>query len=230
MSQYQAFIEDGGYSDPLLWLANGWAFVKQHEIKAPLYWLSEPGDTSGPPVLFTLAGDRSAHPNEPVCHLSYYEADAFATWLSHQGEAWQGARLPSEFEWEAAVKRLDPDFDQVRANLLRPAKSTGEPTDFLAGSPLHPLPARACRNGSAILQSCGDLWEWTSSHYEPYPGYRPFEGDLMEYNGKFMDNQRVLRGGSCASPVDHLRPTYRNFWPASTRFQFSGFRLSRSRT
>ena len=150
--------------------------------------------------LWTLSGVRAVDPDEPVCHVSFYEADAYARW--------KGARLPTEREWEHA------------------ARVSGFPGgNFLDSGALHPVPAGA--GGSALLQMGGDLWEWTSNHYEPYPGYKPFEGPLVEYNGKFMDNVRVLRGGSCATPANHIRASYRNFWAADTRFQFTGIRLAK---
>jgi formylglycine-generating enzyme required for sulfatase activity len=150
-------------------------------------------------------------PEEPVAHVSFYEADAYARWRSEQGGAWSGCRLPTEKEWEHGAR--SSGFDPALGNLLDRGK-------------LHPAPASA--NGQRLQQTAGDLWEWTTSHYEPYPRYQAFEGALMEYNGKFMDNQRVLRGGSCATPESHIRVSYRNFWPADTRFQLSGIRLAKS--
>ena len=189
--EYQEFIDDGGYTNPLLWLSNGWAKVRDEGWTAPLYW--EDGK------VWTLSGAREIDPDEPVCHVSFYEADAYARW--------KGARLPTEREWEHG------------------ARTSGFPGEgnFLDSGLLHPRAA----SGSGLLQMGGDVWEWTTSHYEPYPGYRPFEGALMEYNGKFMDNQRVLRGGSCATPANHIRASYRNFWPADARFQFTGIRLAK---
>ncbi|MFP5288682.1 MAG: ergothioneine biosynthesis protein EgtB [Thermoanaerobaculia bacterium] len=189
--EYREFIDDGGYSNPLLWLSNGWAKVREEGWTAPLYW--EDGK------VWTLSGAREIDPDEPVCHVSFYEVDAYARW--------KGARLLTEREWEHA------------------ARTSGFPGDgnFLDSGLLHPRAA----NGDGLAQMGGDVWEWTTSHYEPYPGYRPFEGALMEYNGKFMDNQRVLRGGSCATPANHIRASYRNFWPADARFQFTGIRLAK---
>lgn len=198
--EYLEFMADGGYEQPLLWLSNGWAEVKAHGWQAPLYW--ERSD-DGAWWNWTLAGLRPVDPDEPVGHVGFYEAEAYARWV--------GARLPTEREWEHAARTAG--FDLHTGNLL----------DDLAGSALHPRVA----TGDGVLQTAGELWQWTTSHYEPYPGYRPFDGDLMEYNGKFMDNQRVLRGGSWATPRDHLRASYRNFWPGGTRFQATGIRLAR---
>jgi ergothioneine biosynthesis protein EgtB len=195
-AEYLEFMADGGYRNPLLWLSNGWARVKDQDWTAPLYWEEDDGRWR----LWTLAGVRDVDPDEPVCHVSFYEAEAYARW--------RGARLPTEREWEHA------------------ARLSGLPgANYLDSGALHPRPAGA--DGGGLLQMGGDLWEWTSSHYEPYPGYRPFEGPLMEYNGKFMDNVRVLRGGSCATPASHIRASYRNFWAADTRFQLSGIRLAK---
>jgi ergothioneine biosynthesis protein EgtB len=194
--EYLEFMADGGYRNPLLWLSNGWAKVKEQGWTAPFYW-EEDGDGWR---LWTLSGVRDVDPDEPVCHVSFYEAEAYARW--------RGTRLPTEREWEHA------------------ARVSGFPGgNFLDSGALHPVPAG--KDGSGLLQMGGDLWEWTSNHYEPYPGYKPFEGPLMEYNGKFMDNVRVLRGGSCATPANHIRASYRNFWAADTRFQFSGIRLAK---
>lgn len=202
--EYLAFVEDGGYRDPLLWLSNGWATVKEEGWESPLYWeRGEDGWQS-----WTLAGNRPLDLDEPVCHVSFYEADAYATWRARQEP---GIRLPTEREWEHGARQAG--FTAKDANLLE-------------SGAFHPRAVSAA-NGS-LAQTAGDLWEWTSSHYEPYPGYQPFGGSLMEYNGKFMDNQRVLRGGSCATPASHIRVSYRNFWPANTRFQFTGIRLARS--
>jgi ergothioneine biosynthesis protein EgtB len=205
--EYLEFMADGGYTNPLLWLSNGWAKVQDQGWTAPLYW-EKNTDPGGPDNggwrSWTLSGDCGVDPDEPVCHVSFYEADAYARW--------KGARLPTEREWEHAA-RLD-GF---------PGPGT---SNFLDTGALHPRPAVSEDTGS-LRQMGGDLWEWTSSHYEPYPGYRPFEGPLMEYNGKFMDNVRVLRGGSCATPADHIRASYRNFWAGETRFQLTGIRLAR---
>ncbi|MBV8200032.1 MAG: ergothioneine biosynthesis protein EgtB [Acidobacteria bacterium] len=217
--EYLEFIAAGGYGDPLLWLANGWGRARDAGWSAPLYW--ERGAEDGRWRQWTLAGVRDLDLDEPVCHVSFYEADAFARWRARAGGPWTGARLPTEREWEHAA---------------RTSGFPGEPANFLDPRVLHPMAARAANGrprspagtGGPLAQMGGDLWEWTTNHYEPYPGYRPFDGALMEYNGKFMDNQRVLRGGSCATPADHIRPSYRNFWPPDTRFQFTGIRLAAS--
>jgi ergothioneine biosynthesis protein EgtB len=168
--EYQAFIADGGYRRSEFWLSDGWARVQEENWQAPLYWLK---DGDGHESVFTLSGVQSLDPHAPVEHVSFYEAAAYA--------AWAGARLPTEFEWEASA----PSFDH------------------------------------------GEVWEWTRSSYDPYPGFKPFEGVAAEYNGKFMVGQMVLRGGSTATPPGHIRPSYRNFFPAQARWQFSGIRLAK---
>ncbi|HBL29064.1 MAG TPA: ergothioneine biosynthesis protein EgtB [Acidobacteria bacterium] len=198
--EYLAFMAAGGYRNPLLWLSNGWAKVRDEGWTAPLYW-EKTGEGDDTWSHWTLAGDRPVDPDEPVGHVSFYEADAYARW--------QGVRLPTEREWEHAA---------------RLSGFPGEGANFLDSGALHPRPASP---HAGLQQMGGDLWEWTTSHYEPYPGYRPFEGPLMEYNGKFMDNVRILRGGSAATPANHIRPGYRNFWAADTRFQLTGIRLAR---
>ena len=177
-----------------LWLADGWAAVQRHGWCAPLYWSRDGAGWSQ----FTLAGPRALEEAEPVVHVSYFEADAYARWA--------GARLPSEEEWEAAAEGVPADGS------------------FADGGRLHPAPARA---GEGLRQLLGDVWEWTRSAYAPYPGYRPEAGALGEYNGKFMVSQLVLRGGSCATPPGHVRPSYRNFFYPDARWQFSGVRLAR---
>lgn len=189
------FMAGGGYRRPELWLSEGWARVQEGRWSAPLYWDALAGGSWGQ---FTLAGARPVDPGEPVCHVSYFEADAFARWA--------GARLPTEFEWEV----LAAD---------RPVRGR-----FLDPGALHPCPPE---DGSQSL--FGDVWQWTSSSYGPYPGYQPGAGALGEYNGKFMANQYVLRGGSCVTPPGHARATYRNFFPAAARWAFSGLRLARNR-
>jgi len=190
--EYLQFIEDGGYSEPSLWLSDGWATICELEWKAPLYWRLDQDERS----TFTLSGRRDLRLDEPVTHLSYYEADAFARWA--------GARLPSEAEWEIA------------------AGSELKEGNFVESGLFHPRPRQTSSH-----QFFGDTWEWTQSPYGPYPGFRPPEGALGEYNGKFMANQMTLRGGSCATPRSHVRATYRNFFPPDARWQFSGLRLAR---
>jgi ergothioneine biosynthesis protein EgtB len=192
--EYRAFISDGGYRRPELWLSDGWAEIVAERRERPLYWGAE--------TLFTLDGERPIVDDEPVAHVSYYEADAFARWAD--------ARLPTEMEWEAAVAAVPPGGDDNLADTQA----------------FHPRPATGDAPG-AFRQIYGDVWEWTASAYAPYPGYRAAPGALGEYNGKFMSAQMVLRGGSCATPRSHIRPSYRNFFPAAARWQFSGIRLAR---
>jgi ergothioneine biosynthesis protein EgtB len=192
--EYLAFLEDGGYDRPDHWLSDGWATVRAEAWRAPLYWRRE-GDGWWQ---YTLAGYRPVDPAEPVTHLSYYEADAYARWAD--------ARLPTEAEWEVAA-----------------ADATVAGTCLDDGH-FHPVAAPAGRGPTQML---GDVWEWTQSAYSSYPGFRPAEGALGEYNAKFMSGQMVLRGGSCATPRDHARRSYRNFFPPAARWQFSGLRLAR---
>lgn len=194
--EYLEFMRDGGYANPLLWLSDGWTAVQTNGWHAPLYWEEHDGEWH----LFTLGGMRPVDPHEPVCHISYFEADAYARWA--------GARLPSEAEWEIATA------DAARAG------------NFMESERYHPA-APAGQADAPLQQVFGDAWEWTKSAYEPYPGYRAPEGPLGEYNSKFMCSQLVLRGGSCATPESHIRPTYRNFFPPDARWQFSGVRLAR---
>ncbi len=208
-AEWLAFVDDGGYRKPLLWLSNGWATVQQHGWQAPLYW-----DLDGDRWRrWTLRGYVDVDPHAPVCHVSFYEADAFARWYGEQLADWRHARLPRESEWEHAARV--GGFDQAGGNLL---DDDVERCAFDVDAP-------AARAAGKLQQLAGDAWEWTQSHYEPYPGYRPFAGALTEYNGKFMDNQRVLRGGSFATPRSQARLCYRNFWPPETRFQATGVRL-----
>jgi ergothioneine biosynthesis protein EgtB len=195
--EYLEFISDHAYERPEFWLSEGWEAVNRQGWEAPLYWERDPADSSGWRV-FTL---RGWHPlstllNTPVCHVSFFEADAFARW--------KGCRLPTESEWEIAASDRP-----IYGNLLETRR-------------LHP----AVASGNDLEQLFGDCWEWTASPYTGYPGYKPLPGALGEYNGKFMSGQMILRGGSCITPATHLRPTYRNFFPAGTRWQFSGIRLA----
>jgi ergothioneine biosynthesis protein EgtB len=199
--QYVEFIQDGGYRRPELWLSAGWQQVQQHNWQAPLYWHYRDGGW----CQFTLAGLAPVDPLQPVCHVSYFEADAFARWAR--------SRLPTEAEWEVAAEEV-PIAGNFADRLLQDSKA------------LHPS-ARP-QHEQAPRQMFGDVWEWTASPYVAYPGFVPSEGALGEYNGKFMCNQFVLRGGSCATPQDHIRRTYRNFFPPEARWQFSGIRLARS--
>ena len=198
--EFMAFIEDGGYETPTLWMDEGWARVVARQWRAPLYW--ERGE-DGRWWHFTLGGLRPVREDEPVCHVSWYEADAYARWA--------GARLPTEFEWETLAREYAVDGNFVETGRLHPA-------------PLAP-PGDAERSPRA-RRLFGDVWEWTLSPYAPYPGYRPPEGAIGEYNGKFMCNQFVLRGGSCATAADHVRATYRNFFHPHARWQFAGLRLA----
>ena len=193
--EYLAFIDDGGYRRPELWLSEGWDWVAANSIVAPLYWQRDAENW----LEFGLHGVVPMDARAPVCHVSLYEADAYARWA--------GVRLPSEAEWEVAA--------------------SGRPVEgnFIDSGALAPQPANTATAGPAQL--FGDVWEWTQSAYAPYPGYRPHVGAIGEYNGKFMCNQHVLRGGSCVSPRSHLRVTYRNFFPAAARWQFTGIRLAR---
>jgi ergothioneine biosynthesis protein EgtB len=202
-SEFLAFMADDGYDRPELWLSDGWATVGAREWNAPGYW--QPSD--GGWKVMTLSGQLDVRPDEPVCHLSYYEADAFARWM--------GARLPSEFEWEVAAAGRS-----VSGNLLESGRFHPSPM---------PTPATSDSPGrdAGPEQMFGDVWEWTHSAYAAYPGFRALGDAFAEYNGKFMCNQNVLRGGSCATPTDHIRATYRNFFFPDSRWQFSGVRLAR---
>jgi ergothioneine biosynthesis protein EgtB len=203
--EYIAFIEDNGYARPEFWLSLGWMTINEQRWQAPLYWTKRDGAWWN----FTLSGFRPVDESEPVTHVSYFEADAYANWA--------GARLPTEFDWERAA--LDCPIEG----------------NFVENELFHPVPVAVASAVSAdklmqrqhLHQMFGDVWEWTRSAYSPYPGYRAAPGALGEYNGKFMCNQYVLRGGSCATSRTHIRRTYRNFFQPEKRWQFTGIRLAR---
>jgi len=191
--EYREFIRDGGYQKHHLWLSDAWSIIQQEGWERPLYW-SEDLESH-----FTLAGEQAIDPHAPLCHVSFYEADAFARWA--------GYRLPTEAEWEQAAKQV-----AIEGN-------------FQDDEVFQPLGLNKRHKG--LNQLFGDVWEWTASPYSAYPGYTPPSGAVGEYNGKFMCNQMVLRGGSCATPKDHIRPSYRNFFYPHSRWQFSGIRLAK---
>jgi ergothioneine biosynthesis protein EgtB len=195
--EFIAFIEDNGYARPEFWLSLGWMTVNEQRWQAPLYWTKHEGAWWN----FTLSGFRPVDESEPVTHVSYFEADAYANWA--------GSRLPTEFEWERAAL----DYP-VEGNLVEDEK-------------FHPGALSALGDDGRLHKMFGDVWEWTRSAYSPYPGYRAAPGALGEYNGKFMCNQYVLRGGSCATSRSHIRRTYRNFFQPEKRWQFTGIRLAR---
>jgi ergothioneine biosynthesis protein EgtB len=196
-AEYLRFMDDGGYERPEFWLSMGWATVQQEGWQAPLYWhqLDDAGWSQ-----YTLAGSRPVAPTEPVTHVSYFEADAYARWA--------GARLPTEVEWEVAAETVP-----IEGN-------------FVESGRFHPQALDSATASGGLAQMFGDVWEWTQSSYSPYPGFQIAPGALGEYNGKFMCNQYVLRGGSCATSQSHIRSTYRNFFPPDARWQFSGVRLA----
>jgi len=198
-AEVQAFIAEGGYQRPEWWLSMGWDWVRQGARQAPLYWRLLDGEWH----THTLQGLVPIDPHTPACHLSYFEADALARWM--------GARLPTEAEWEMAARAASP--------------RAWEHANFADRGAFHPLPSPA--PAAEPLQLFGDVWEWTQSSYSAYPGYRPLPGAVGEYNGKFMCQQLVLRGGSCATPAGHVRASYRNFFPPDAQWQFSGLRLAR---
>ncbi len=198
-AEYLAFIEQNGYNRPELWLSEGWTTMRAEGWQAPLYWQRDNTTKSGW-CLYTLHGFMPLEDlsETPVCHLSFFESDAYARWAGH--------RLPTEFEWEHAATTI-----------------LATPANLLETNNLHPTPASPL---SGLQQIFGDVWEWTASGYTGYPGYKPLPGALGEYNGKFMSSQMVLRGGSCVTPATHIRATYRNFFTPGTRWQFSGLRLA----
>ncbi len=192
-AEFLEFINAGGYDDSTLWLSEGWDWVNQNQINAPMYWHRMDDQWH----VYTLSGLKPMDPYEPVSHVSFYEADAFARW--------KGVRLPTEFEWEVACRHFEPTIPKA--------------ANFVENDHLKPI--------SEGTQFYGNLWDWTESAYRPYPGYKPVEGTLGEYNGKFMMNTMVLRGGSYATSRDHIRPTYRNFFHPHLQWMFSGIRLAK---
>jgi ergothioneine biosynthesis protein EgtB len=206
--EYLAFMQDGGYQRAEFWLSLGWTAVTERGWNAPFYWEQRDGNWWH----MTLAGMRPVRLFEPVCHLSYFEADAFARWA--------GARLPIEAEWEIAANDVPLEGSFAESGNFHPVPVRGVPTD-----PRIPNPVAGPSDN--LEQMFGEVWQWTQSAYSPYPGYAPAKGALGEYNGKFMCNQYVLRGASCATPRSHARRTYRNFFPPDARWQFMGLRLAK---
>ena len=195
-AEYLTFMEDGGYEKAEYWLSDGWSMAQKEGWQSPYYWEKRDDEW----WMITLQGPRKVNPAEPVCHISHYEADAYARWSGH--------RLPTEAEWEIASLSVP-----YEGNLV-------EKENY------HPIPIDGHQKPDTLNQIHGDVWEWTQSAYLPYPGYQTIPGALGEYNGKFMANQMVLRGGSCATPVSHIRKTYRNFFHPDSRWQFTGIRLA----
>jgi ergothioneine biosynthesis protein EgtB len=226
--EYLAFIKDGGYRTATLWLSEGFATAQQEQWQAPQYWIQQDGQWWH----HTLSGLRPVDPHEPVCHVSFFEADAFARWA--------GARLPSEEQWEVTSQSVPLEGSFVESGRLHPGSIT-DPTALSSQAPARDLgscasvtPDSRCLDspdmtvtGTSLRQMFGETWQWTRSAYGGYPGYHPAAGALGEYNGKFMCNQFVLRGGSCATSRTHIRRTYRNFFAPAVRWQFTGIRLSR---
>lgn len=210
--EYLEFMADNGYGRAELWLSEGWASVEAEGWRAPLYWQRSAEDATGWKV-FTMAGYRglSEMVETPVCHVSFFEAEAFARW--------KGCRLPTEAEWEFAAVASGAEARSLQSGSAAQVATA----NLWESGVLHPLSAR----GDGLQQMMGDCWEWTASPYTGYPGYKPLPGALGEYNGKFMSSQMILRGGSCVTAASHIRPTYRNFFGPSTRWQFSGIRLAR---
>ena len=202
--EWLAFMDDGGYRRPELWLSDGWAVVADQGWDAPLYWFDAADDGTADATVFTLAGPQAVRTQDPVVHVSYYEADAFARWA--------GARLPTEAEWEVVAREHAVDTSSLDLDPSPHPRAPGSRPGTVTGAD--------------PLQFCGAVWQWTASAYLPYPGFRTAPGAVGEYNGKFMVNQHVLRGGSCATPPGHDRPTYRNFFPPAARWQFGGLRLA----
>lgn len=209
--EYLAFLQDGAYQNPLLWLSDGWDWVLQNEARAPLYWEQ---DSKQKEIWWqrSLSGRRHLILAAPVCHLNYFEAEAFARWA--------GKRLPTEAEWEVAASSISTKKQGLSDNF-----SDNLIGNFLEAKNFHPLPAAT---NDATRQLFGDVWEWTSSPYTPYPGFQPAPGAVGEYNGKFMCNQMVLKGGSCFTPQNHLRLSYRNFFPPTSQWQMTGLRLAKN--
>ncbi|MEM1043434.1 MAG: ergothioneine biosynthesis protein EgtB [Bacteroidota bacterium] len=210
--EFMDFMADSGYERAPLWLSEGFAAVQANGWSEPFYWERRDDGTGGGPQWhhFTLAGMRPVDPHAPLTHISYFEADAFARWA--------GARLPTEFEWEVASEGVPMTGNFAEDDVLHPVP----PEPDAPGGDGAPAAPR-------LRQLFGDVWEWTRSQYSPYPGYNPLPGALGEYNGKFMSNQFVLRGGSCATSRTHVRRTYRNFFPADATWQFTGLRLAKDR-